>query len=439
MPATISKIKKDSIAYELGLKKNDEIISINGEVIKDIIDFQYMIDDENIEVLVKKKNGSFEEFDIEKDFGEHLGVEFKDVIFDRLKTCGANCIFCFERQLPKNMRKSLVLKDDDYRLSFLYGCYITMGNLKKADFERIITQRLSPLYVSVHTVDDVLREKIIGKKTNSILSDIKYLCDNGIKIHTQIVLCPGINDGAYLMESINKLSEMYPMVESLALVPVGLTKHRDNLPYIKQYDKELSKKLIDIISQKSDELYNKLGTRFVWLADEFYIKAEIQVPDNDYYEDYLQIENGIGLVRDFLCDAQKSKQKFQNIQLSSKINLTLITGKSFYSILRDYFSDTTNENININLYEIKNILFGESVTVTGLICGKDIIDQLKDQDLGDLLIIPSVCLSDEGIFLDDITIKSMEDILGVEIVVVKPYISELIKVIKKRYKSIMIR
>ena len=429
MPAIIERIVKNSIGSELGLKKGDQIISVNGEILRDILDFQFFTNDEEITLTVKTKNG-IEEFEIEKDFDENLGIEFNEAIFDNLKTCGANCIFCFERQLPKNMRKSLTLKDDDYRLSFLYGCYITLGNLANEDIKRIISQRLSPLYVSIHAVNNELREKIIGKKTRPILSDIKYLCEKGIKIHTQVVLCEKINDGKYLEETIDELSKLYPCIASLAIVPVGLTSHRKNLPEIKHCTKNFAIKTLNLIEKKAEGFYQKYGTHFVWASDEFYIKAEKDIPEKDYYEDYLQIENGIGLIRDFMEDAKKVIKKINKLDLKKKVKFSMITGKSFYPYLKEYLNNIKNNNLLINLFEIPNNLFGETITVTGLLCGKDIENYLKDKELGDFLLIPNVCISDNGEFLDDMKTLELEEKLKTKIIITKPFISNVVKILK---------
>lgn len=421
MPCIIDNVKKDSIAEDLGLAKGDEILSVNGHIIHDIIDWRFYINEEYTEISVIRQ-GVPEIFEIEKDFDDDLGIEFDDIIFDRLKVCGANCMFCFERQLPKGVRPSLKLRDDDYRLSFLNGNFITLANLKEEDINRIIEQKLSPLYVSVHTTDEVLREKMIGRKFPPFMDQIKKLCDSGICLHTQAVACPGINDGEKLTETIDTLSSLYPHVLSLAVVPVGLTEHRENLPLISPYTKEQAQNVIKIIEEKQNKFRKEFGTAFVWASDEFYIKADMEIPDEEYYEDYSQLENGVGLVRDFLADAPWGADILNSAKLK-KTKLTFITGKSFYPYFKEVLSRITNISLDIDLIPIENRFFGKTVTVTGLMCGKDIINQLKDTDLGDYLLIPEICLKDGCLFLDDMTVNDIEKELNTKIIKEADYFS----------------
>jgi len=428
MSAVISNIIEGSIADDLKLNIGDEILTINGNHINDIVDYRYNINDEYIEITVRSDNETLI-FEIEKDYDDDLGIEFEDIIFDKLKTCGANCIFCFEKQLPKTMRKTLFLRDDDYRLSFLNGNYITMANLTQEDIKRIITQRLSPLYVSIHTVDDNLREKIIGRKFKPVLETINKLTSHGIQLHTQVVACPGINDSEELINTIDTLSKYYPNILSLAVVPVGLTRYRENLPKITPYTKKTAQKVLDIITEKQKNLKKKLGTNFVWASDEFYIKAKRELPANHHYEDYSQIENGIGLVRDFLTDAKKIIKRINNRYIKTKKSFTLITGVSFYPYLKEIISGITNDQITFNLIPIKNDFFGHTVTVTGLICGQDIINQLKDKEIGDYLVIPEVCLLEDELFLDDLTVSDIEYALNTKVIIGKPYLSDTFKIL----------
>ncbi|MBP5274730.1 MAG: DUF512 domain-containing protein [Abditibacteriota bacterium] len=428
MAAIISKVKPGSIARELSLAKGDEIISVNGARLRDIIDYEYLTDDENVLLLARTKRG-LEEFDIEKEAGESLGIEFENAIFDRIKTCGANCVFCFERQLPEGLRPSLKMRDDDYRLSFLYGCYVTLGNLKPEDTGRIISQRLSPLYVSVHAADHALREKLLGKKVPDIISQLSYFIEHGITFHCQAVICPGLNDGPQLEKTIKDLAGLYPGAASLALVPVGLTKHRNGLPQITPVDKAKAAEIIDTARAYGEGFKKTLGTRFVFCADEFYIKAEKPFPETDYYEDYLQYENGIGLVRDFLDNAPKGVKALDRLELSGK-RIAIITGKSFEAIMRK-----TDLGKNKNSFEIvpcENVLFGKTVTVAGLLSGKDIQKNLRGFDAA---VIPSVCISDEGVFLDDLTPGELERRTGISIIISKPSLYDMAAKIKKYLKK----
>ena len=428
MPCIINYVREDSIAEDLGLLPGDEILSVNGHIIHDIVDWRFYINEEYTELSVIK-SGVPEIFEIEKDYDDDLGIEFDDIIFDRLKVCGANCMFCFERQLPKGVRPSLKLRDDDYRLSFLNGNFITLANLKEEDIDRIIEQKLSPLYVSVHTTDEELREKIIGRKFPPFMELIKKLCKNGICLHTQVVACPGINDGEKLTETINTLSDLYPNVLSLAVVPVGLTQHRENLPKINPYTKEEAENVLKIIEEKQNIFRKTFGTTFVWASDEFYIKAGKPIPDNEYYEDYSQLENGVGLVRDFLTDAEDGIGILNSANIKTDKKLTFITGKSFYPFLRSVLDRI--KNINTELIAIENRFFGNTVTVSGLMCGRDIRDQLKDKDLGDYVLIPEICLKDGYLFLDDMTLKELEKELGVPVIKEADYFSVTAKRIEK--------
>ncbi len=419
----ISYVEPGSIGAELGLSPGDEIISINNQVVRDIIDYRFLTSEEYVELSVIK-GGVPEIFEIEKDVYDDLGLEFENVLFDKLKVCGANCIFCFERQLPKGMRKSLVLRDDDYRLSFLNGNFITLANLKESDIQRIIEQKLSPLYVSVHAVDEVLREKIIGRKFAPFMETIKRLCDNGICLHTQVVACPGVNDGEKLIETIDTLGNLYPKVLSLAVVPVGLTKHRENLPKIEPYTKEEALEVLDIIESKQKVFKKKFETNFVWASDEFYIKAEKDIPSNEFYEDYSQLENGIGLVRDFLTDATDGIELLNKTKFKKKKKLTFITGKSFCPYFRSVLEKINNPKLEIEVIPIYNDFFGRTVTVTGLMCGCDIVCQLKDRNLGDFLLIPEICLKDGYLFLDDMTVDDIERELNIKVIKEADYFSE---------------
>lgn len=421
MPCIISEVIEDTIADDLGLMPGDEILSINGHIINDIIDYRFYTNEEYVEMSMIH-NGKPEIFEIEKDYEDDLGIEFDEILFDKLKVCGANCIFCFERQLPKGMRKSLTLRDDDYRLSFLNGNFITLANLKEADIERIIEQRLSPLYVSVHTVDEALREKIIGRKFPPFMETIKRLVDNGINLHTQVVACPGINDGDKLIETIDTLGAFYPNILSLAVVPVGLTGHRENLPLINPYTKEEAIEVLNIVETKQKEFMDKYGKKFLWASDEFYIKAEKEIPCDEFYEDYEQLENGIGLVRDFLTDAEEGIKTLNNAKLKD-CKLTFVTGVDFAPYFKSVLDKINNKSLNINLICIKNYHFGETVTVTGLLTGKDIINQLKDKDLGDYVCIPDICLNDNNVFLDDLTVEDIEKEIKTPIILEDTYFS----------------
>ncbi|MBR4749566.1 MAG: DUF512 domain-containing protein [Abditibacteriota bacterium] len=428
MAAIISNTRPGSIARELGLKKGDEIILLNGVRLRDVIDYEFLSSDEQVTLLARTGRG-LEEFDIEKDEGESLGIDFADALFDKVRTCGANCVFCFERQLPEGLRPSLKMRDDDYRLSFLYGCYVTLGNLREEDTDRIVSQRLSPLYVSVHATDHALRQRLIGKKLPDIMEQLRYFISSGISFHCQAVICPGLNDGAYLQKTIEDLSGLHPGAISLALVPVGLTEHREGLPHIDPVTREDACRVIDMAEGYAARFRETLGTSFVWCADEFYLKAGRPLPPGDFYEDYAQYENGIGLVRDFLDNADKGIRALDRLDLRGK-TVGLVTGKSFAGILKGL--DLGKNRSSFRIIDPENTLFGKTVTVTGLLSGRVIAARLQGCDLA---VIPSVCLSDDGVFLDDLTPEDVERLSGVPVIITRPYLAEMARQIKKHFDS----
>ncbi|SHG90629.1 putative radical SAM enzyme, TIGR03279 family [Thermosyntropha lipolytica DSM 11003] len=408
MGACIIDIIEGSIAEEIGLEKGDILLSINGQEIKDILDYQFYVQDEFIVIDVKKTHGEIITFEIEKDEDEELGVLFADIVFDRMKVCRNRCIFCFVDQMPPGMRKTLYIKDDDFRYSFLYGNFITLTNLKEKDWEKIIAMRLSPLYVSVHCMDPELRAKMLNNpKAKNISRDLKRLKDAGIEVHTQIVLCPGINDGVVLKESIEKLASFYPSVYSVGIVPVGLTKYRDNLFPLRSFTRKEAEEIIRLVDEYQKRFRKRLGRGLVYLADEFFIKAGQPFPPADYYDDYCQIENGIGMARILLDEfAEIIPELPQEIEPKEAF---IVTGVSGIPVLEPIV-DRLNliEGLSLKLIPVKNEFFGEQVTVTGLLTGQDIINTLKDGYRDKIVIIPQVvCREGEEILLDDI---SLEDI-----------------------------
>ena len=422
----ISSIEPGSIAEELGWEVGDEIVSINGNMLRDVIDYRFHSSEEYIKVLLRRgEETAF--FEIEKDYGMPLGVSFDEALFDGVRTCGANCIFCFVEQLPKGLRKSLYLKDDDYRLSFLHGNYVTLANAAGDDIERIVTQRLSPLYISVHTTDSSLREKMLGRDAPSILDQIDRLTDGRITLHTQIVLCRGINDGEYLDQSISDLAARYPTVASIAIVPVGLTAHRRNATPIGAIDVQYSGLILDKVKQWQRQFKKDKGTRLVWAADEFYLNAGVAVPLRDAYEGFPQLENGVGLVRKFKDSSYRAKRNMPSI--SKPLKVSLITGKLAEPLLKQWAESIRSEMLDISVFPIENKLFGSSVTVTGLMAGNDVIAQLEGVDIGDVLFVPSVALRDDT-FLDDVTIEDVQKALKCKIVVVEPTPNDLVRALK---------
>jgi putative radical SAM enzyme (TIGR03279 family) len=410
--AEIIHVAEDSIAEELEIEPGDCLLKINGKEITDIVEYEHAIYVEELEIEIWKKSiNEIWELELEKDQYEDLGIEFKDAVFDRVKTCKNNCLFCFVSQLPQNMRKNLYIKDEDFRMSYLFGSYMTLSNMTDADFNRIVEEKLSPLYISVHATEPTVRENLMkNSDAGTIMEKLKKLIDNGIELHTQAVVVPGINDGKVLEKTITDLASLYPGVKSLTVVPVGLTKyHRNGL---RLFNKEECEDVVTMILQKSREFKKNHKTNFVFLADEFFVKGEIDIPQKEYYEEFEHIENGVGLLRLLLDEADKFKKK-KKIQKSKKC--TIACGESAYRYLKEIFAG--DENITVTA--VKNYFFGESITVTGLITGGDLIKNFNGHDIGEELIINRVMLNDDMKFLDDLTVKDIEKALKVKVRVVE--------------------
>lgn len=413
---TIVDVLKNSIAEELEIGPGDELVSINGEKIVDYIDYKYQISDDEVLLEIKKPNGEIWDLEIEKEYDEDLGIIFKNPLMDNIKVCSNNCIFCFVDQMPKGMRKTLYIKDDDSRLSFLYGNFITLTNLSDEEINRMIKYRISPIKVSVHVTDTILRNKMIrNKKSKDIMECLKKLADGGLTVDCQIVLCKDINDGEVLNNTINDLVTLYPNIRSVAVVPVGLTNYRNKLYELQRFDKQSSTNLINQIEVLQKDLYNKLGTRFVFISDEFYVMAGKEFPPYQNYEEFNQIENGIGIFRLFEKEIDIALKKV--IYKSSGIKeITVVTGAGAYELICKLTRKISSKtNIRINVEKIVNNCFGNFITVAGLVTGNDIISQLKGKDI-DRLIIPKVMVEHEDeIFLDDVRIKDLEEELNTKV------------------------
>ncbi len=419
--------------YRKGFKEGLYVKKINGVSVDDILDVHFNIAEKNVVILSDNRNKEKEVKVDEKSFND---IVFEDI---KPKKCGCKCIFCFVDQLPRGLRKSLYYKDEDYRYSYIYGNYVTLANLTTKDIKKIINYKLSPLYISVHATDPSVRSKMLGlKKPSDILSLLKIFSENKIKMHTQVVLCPGINDGKVLKKTIEDLSKLYPYVETLAVVPVGLTSYRTGLFKLKHVTKEISNEIFHIVEPYQRKFIKDFGTPFVYLSDEFYVLSRKVLPEASFYGDFAQIENGVGLLRYFIDDAEKLFKK--NIRkLSLKGKVCIPTGKLVYKSIKLYveklaqFIDT-----KILLVPVINTFFGESVTVTGLITGKDIIDTLKNKTF-DYLLVPDVMLRySKDYFLDDISLKNVAKTLKVKCMKFAPLLSSLYKTLvrlKKREVS----
>ncbi len=402
---TIIDIEKSSIADELGIRVGDRLICINGKPVHDALDYRFYSAGEELEVLIEQ-NGHQIIFEIDKEYQEDIGIVLEDL---KMRKCGNKCVFCFVNQNPKGLRKTLYFKDEDYRFSFLYGHYVTLSHVAKNDLKRIIEQRLTPLYVSVHITEPQLRKYILGIKFDDrLLKKIDYLTQNGIEIHCQIVLCPGLNDGKYLYQTITDLKKFYPAVRSIAIVPVGLTKHRKNLPIIKPVTTQYSLPLIDEISNVRENLKKEIGSPFVYLSDEFFIRTNVKLPKNEYYEGFYQLENGVGLTRDLINRMNGEMNRLLKNELD--VCLTFVSGILGIMALEKYFLPSLKRvpNLRFSLYPITNYFYGDSIEVAGLLVGQDIYDQLKRKELGEYIVLPPRVLNHDSVFLDDWTVERLE-------------------------------
>ncbi|MBR3772764.1 MAG: DUF512 domain-containing protein [Clostridium sp.] len=433
MKHKIKSVEAGSIAKELEIEPGDYLLSVNNKELKDIFDYHFICNDEYITVLIEKANGEQWELEIEKEYNEDLGIDFEEGLMDKYRSCTNKCMFCFIDQMPPGMRETLYFKDDDARLSFLQGNYITLTNMKDEDLERIIRYRLSPINVSVHTVNPELRVKMLHNRfAGEALNKLQKLYDNRIRMNSQIVLCKGVNDGAELERSIEYLSNMLPYMESLSVVPVGLTKFRENLAELQKFHKEDAREVLNMIHSWQDSLLKKYGTRFVFASDEWYLIAELPIPKEDYYEGYNQIENGVGMIRsledevDACLKEHAGDQRKRKISLATGVLAAPIIKRQTEKIMEKY------PNVECTVYTILNDFFGRDITVAGLLTGQDIIKQLKDKELGDYLILPSVLLrTGEEVLLDDLTLTDLEKALQKEIRIVKSDGTSLVDTILK--------
>lgn len=417
----IKNIEKGSIGSELGIESGDILLSINGNKIKDIFDYHYLINDALITVLIIKPNGEEWELEIEKDYNEDLGLEFEEELMDSYLSCKNKCMFCFIDQMPPGMRDTLYFKDDDARLSFLQGNYITLTNMKDEDLERILLYKLSPINISVHTTNKELRCKMLSNRfAGDSLDKIERLFNGGIEMNSQIVCCKGYNDGEELADSIEDLSKYLPHMLSLSVVPVGLTKYREGLAPLEVFQKDDARAVLEIIHKFQDKLLKDHGTRFVHASDEWYLIAGLPIPSAEVYEGYGQIENGVGMIRSFVDEFNEYDKSLEGD--NRKHSVSIATGKLAAPIILELANKIMLKypNIYIQVFSIVNDYFGPNITVAGLLTGQDIIKQLKDKDLGEYLILPNVLLrSGEEVLLDDYTLSDIEKSLQTKIRIVQ--------------------
>ena len=424
----IQETEPGSIAEELGLEPGDAILEINGQPIEDVFDYRLMCQEEYLELLVRGADGDEAIFEVEKDDDEDLGIVFENGLMDDYRSCRNKCMFCFIDQMPPGMRETLSFKDDDSRLSFLQGNYVTLTNMSESDLNRIIRYRMEPINISVHTMNPELRCRMLHNRfAGDALKKIDTLYEAGIEMNGQIVLCPGINDGEELDATIRALSCYLPVMQSLSVVPVGLTRYREGLYPLQPVSKECAAQTIDIIEKWQQKIYKEFGFHFVHASDEFYILAERELPEEERYDGYLQLDNGVGSVR-LLCD--EFTQALAEEEGSTETReISLATGRLAAPYLERLIRQMNEKfpHVRVHLYPIRNVFFGEEITVVGLITGQDLTAQLKEQTLGEeLLISVHMLRSGENVFLDDITTDDVCEQLRVPLRVVKPGGQELL-------------
>jgi len=418
--AIVLSVDNDSIAEELEIEQGDRILSINGKEIIDYLDYKFLSAAEEILMTVQKKSGELIEYEIENPYMEDLGINFSNFLFDKAHSCHNKCIFCFIDQMPKGMRDTLYFKDDDARLSFLYGNYVTLTNMKDADIARLIEYRISPVNISVHTTNPALRREMLhNKNAGKILDHIKKLYDNGIEMNMQVVLCKGINDGEELDRTIEELSQFLPASRSMSVVPVGLTRCREGLYPLESFEKEDCIKVVRQIEAWQEKLLKEHGTRFVYASDEFYVNAGLPIPSEENYEDFPQIENGVGMLASFEAEFKIALSSGMEKVKNDKI--IIATGEISYNFIKKLVNEAKMRyNINdIEVVAVKNGLFGGKVSVSGLLGASDLFRELEGKKADRLLITESMLKADEDIFLDDVTLAEAEERLGMKIVPVK--------------------
>ncbi|MDY6781197.1 MAG: TIGR03279 family radical SAM protein [Cyanobacteriota bacterium] len=421
-PARITQVLPDSIGAEIGFEPGDAIVSINGQHPRDLIDYQFLCADEILELEVLDAAGQTHQLEIEKDFDDDLGLEFETALFDGLIQCNNRCPFCFIDQQPPGKRETLYLKDDDYRLSFLYGSYLTLTNLSPKEWERIEKLRLSPLYVSVHATEPNVRSRLLkNPRASQILDQLAWFQERRLQVHAQVVVCPGINDGIHLEQTLLDLASFHqgevPAVASAAVVPVGLTRFRPNLDELTPVGREKAREVIARVRGLQDTFSRELGSIFAWLSDEWFLIAGQDLPPESHYEDYPQIGNGVGSIRQFLKQFEEVAQTKLPQKVATPRRFTWVVGtaveQAFQPLVRRL---NAVEGLEVNLMALPSIYWGIEIAVTGLLTGQDILAGLQGKDLGDGILLPSLMLkSGETVFLDDLKVEAIAQTLKVPI------------------------
>lgn len=429
----IKAVREDSIAEELEIEAGDHLITVNDEEINDILDYKYQMFDEYVTIVIEKANGEEWELEIDKDDNEDIGLIFEEELMDKPRRCANHCIFCFMDQLPSKVRETLVFKDDDFRLSFITGNYVTLTNSSYKDLDRIIKYHLSPINVSVHATNPEVRKMMLNNRNaDKIMDFLRYLAEHEININAQIVLCPNINDGKILDQTIKDLSDLYPYVQCIAIVPVGLGKYREGLYKIEPFNKNTANEAINQVEEWQRKLKKKYGSNLVYIADEVYIVAEREIPSYETYEEFPQLEDGIGMIAKFQREFDSKYLRLREREINKTVSIA--TGKSAYKLIRGLADklEIKFKGLKINVYQIENNFFGPLITVSGLITGGDIIEQLKDKDLGKYLLINySTLKDDEDVFLDNTTLEEVKKALNIKIKITdgtgEDFINKIIK------------
>lgn len=432
-PAKITNVLPGSIAEEVGFEVGDALVSINGTQPRDLIDYNFLCADEFLELEVLDSQGKSHQVEIEKDYDDNLGLEFETALFDGLIQCNNHCPFCFIDQQPPGKRDSLYFKDDDYRLSFLYGSYLTLTNLTQKEWQRIEAMRLSPLFVSVHATEPDVRIKLLkNERAGQIKEQFKWFQERRLQIHAQVVVCPGINDGIHLKRTLQDLSEFHlgeiPTIVSAAVVPVGLTKFRPTEDELVPVSREKAQEVIKQVQSLQKEFYQKFNSNFAWLADEWFLIAEEELPPESDYEDYPQIGNGVGSIRQFIKDFQDTAKQLLPQKIEQKKSLTWVVGNAVEKAFQPLVKQLNKvENLTVNLAALNSDYWGQEITVTGLLTGEDIVSKLKDKNLGDAILLPSIMLKQhDTVLLDDMKIEEVSKTLSTPIIIINS-ISDLIK------------
>lgn len=419
----IKSVSSDSPAARAGIVPGDILLAINGHELKDIFDYHFYSDDSNLAITILHKNTSQSICHVQKEEGEDLGLIFENGLMDNYRSCHNKCIFCFIDQMPPGMRETLYFKDDDTRLSFLQGNYVTLTNMKKEDIERIISYHLAPINISVHTTNPTLRCQMLNNRfAGDILEKIRMLYEAEIPMNSQIVLCKNINDGAELDRTIRELLDFAPYMQSLSVVPVGLSKYREGLYPLEAFDKQDAIRVIELIEKWQNIAMERFGIHFVQASDEWYLLAGKPLPEADSYDGYIQLENGVGMMRLLEEEVMATLKKSKSPLFVKKQKISIATGMLAYDMVKRLASVVKSKypKIAINVYPIRNDFFGEKITVSGLICGQDLIKQLREHNLGERLLLPvNMLRSQEQIFLDDVSVQDVSLALQVPVTIVK--------------------